>query len=230
MVLSMMRVTVRTGGVVALAMMAAVASSCRSRLLAAGDSGTISLDAASAADGMVDGATEQREPRSLGEPCDHATECESGICAAARIGPHGICCSTACDGSCAWCDQSGTCVFVPAGERPVGPFDCTVDSATACYSDGYCDGAGSCRRTEAGYPCGMDWNGSACDGDDAVIRMCDGLGACITTSQRSCAPYRCRVASGHCLAGCATDDDCAGVPCQPDGRCGFSSDADGAVD
>src|SRR6185503_4768901 len=101
MVLLMTHVTVRMGGVVALALIAAGTSGCRSRPLGAGDSGTISPDAGSAADWMVDGAADQTEPRSLGEPCDHATECESGICAAARIGPHGICCSTACDGSCA---------------------------------------------------------------------------------------------------------------------------------
>jgi hypothetical protein len=61
--------------------------------------------------------------------------------------------------------------------------------------------------------------------------MCDGLGGVHhDLANDACAPYRCRVASGHCLAGCATDDDCRRRALPAGRRCGFSSDADGAVD
>src|SRR5262245_45779988 len=122
MVLLMTRVTVRTGGLAALAMIAAVASGCRSRPLDGGGSGTISLDAGGASDAMVDGATDRSEPRRLGESCDRAADCESGFCGAPRVGPSrpGICCNTNCEGTCGWCDPSGTCVFVPNGQKPVG--------------------------------------------------------------------------------------------------------------
>ena len=224
MVVSMMGARVCSRGAAALAMVAAFAIGCRTRPLGAGDSGAISPDAGSVAEAMADAAADQSEPRRLGDPCDHAADCESGFCAPLRVGPYppGICCNAACNSTCAWCDLSGTCVYVPDGQRPVGSFSCYVDSATACFSDGFCDGAGNCRRTEAGYPCGAGLNRSACDGDTMVGKVCDGLGACVSTTQRSCAPYACRESTGQCWDSCETDAQCAGAPCQPDGRCGVN--------
>ncbi len=223
MVVSMKGARVCTGAV-ALAVVAAVVGGCRARPLAA-DSGTISFDAGGAVDATVEGAADRNVPRRLGESCDRAADCESGFCAPPRIGPYppGICCNAACNSTCAWCNQSGTCIFVPDGERPVGPFNCYVDSATACFSDGFCDGAGSCRRTAAGYPCGTSLSASACDeGDTTAERVCDGLGHCISTNPQSCAPYACRTSTGKCWDYCETDAQCSGATCQPDGRCGVT--------
>ena len=224
MAVSMMGARVRTGGVVALAMIAAFAIGCRTRPLVAGDSGTMSPDAGSAADATSDGAADQGEPRRLGESCDRASDCASGFCAPPRVGPRfpGICCNAACNSTCAWCDQSGTCVFVPDGERPVGTFSCYVDSAGACLWDGTCDGAGSCRIRAAGSICSLVGVSSrACDGDTAIEAMaCDGKGACVPTVTQLCVPYTCDPQTKRCRTDCITDADCAGATCQPNGTCG----------
>src|SRR5262245_58534941 len=218
-------------GVVALAVVAAVAGGCRARPLAA-DSGTISFDAGGAVDATVEGA-DRSEPRRLGESCDRAGDCESSYCGAPRIGPRfpGICCNAACAGTCSWCDPSGTCVFVPDGQKPVGGFNCYVDAPGAsCLYDGTCDGAGNCHHPAAGSPCGTGLSANACDGDNTALKVCDGRGACISTTPQSCAPYACRASTGKCWDYCETDAQCSGASCQPDGHCGFNSDTDAAVD
>jgi hypothetical protein len=209
-------------GVVALAVVAAVAGGCRARPLVA-DAGTIVLDGGGGApgDGAVDQGQGTPRPLANGETCTLASDCASGFCVNRTVGNVRVCCNIACGGACSSCDSSGTCVFVPDGQRPNGVSSCYVDSATACFSDGFCDGAGSCRRREAGYPCGAGLNPSACDDDNVMVgRVCDGRGACINTIKRNCAPYACRERTGQCWDYCETDAQCAGAPCQPDGTCG----------
>ncbi len=69
-----------------------------------------------------------------GSACSSATDCASAHCV------QGICCDTACDGSCEACrgemtdGPSGTCSLVIAGTDPYGH----------CAPSGTCDGAGEC--------------------------------------------------------------------------------------
>jgi hypothetical protein len=67
--------------------------------------------------------------RAAGLTCDSAVQCESGFCV------DGVCCLTACSGTCQSCNQPGSegvCTTVPAGEPRPGT--CEV-----CDGDGGCD-------------------------------------------------------------------------------------------
>jgi hypothetical protein len=79
-----------------------------------------------------------------GVPCDEAEQCDSRRC------EDGVCCATACDGTCEICNQAGalgTCTLVQAGEDPAG--DCAEQPLRACDGDGSCSGL-------TGAECGDD--------------------------------------------------------------------------
>jgi hypothetical protein len=75
--------------------------------------------------GACNGAGECRSP--LGAECKTASECASDHCA------DGLCCATACPGSCNGCDETGTCA----------PHAVATDPEVSC-GPGTCDGAGAC--------------------------------------------------------------------------------------
>ena len=72
--------------------------------------------------------------------------CNSNFCA------QGVCCSTACTGTCASCALAGSlgvCSSVPAGQDPLN--QCADQGVATCGTDGSCNGSGACRRYAAGH-------------------------------------------------------------------------------
>ena len=83
-----------------------------------------------------------------GAACTAPSECNSNHCA------QGVCCSTACSGTCVSCaltGSAGTCSSVPSGQDPLD--QCTDQGVAMCGDDGSCNGSGACRRYAAGTLC-----------------------------------------------------------------------------
>lgn len=192
----------------------------------------------------VDGAPPDREPDAH-EPNPDATQLGSGLrCATSRqcASGHcvdGVCCQTACAGSCMACNvpgSVGTCAPAAAGTDPDN--DCGLEAADTCGRDGTCDGNGGCRLHVTGTTCGA----GSCAADVATApRTCDGLGTCRPGGTKPCAPYKC--AADACSITCASDTDCgsgsrcesgkctgplpAGQPCMTGNQCASGQCADG---
>ena len=136
----------------------------------------------------------------IGAACGGGPECNSGFC------EQGVCCGTACDGTCRSCNvpsSVGTCTNVPDGTDPLG--QCADQGASTCGSDGMCNGKAACRPYAAGTQC----LAPTCTGMTATLPgKCDGAGACVRGTQQSCDPYTCGTA-GVCRTACATNADCS---------------------
>ncbi len=140
----------------------------------------------------------------LGKPAASAVECASGFLV------DGVCCDTACDGSCQACrddlkasgQRSGVCDHARDG---LDPHDsCASDDATTCQRDGTCDGRGKCRLYAVGTGCGA----ASCVDNRATGRLCNGFGTCGESADGvSCGLYACRPSVG-CTSTCATNADC----------------------
>jgi hypothetical protein len=135
-----------------------------------------------------------------GTACAGAGDCTSGHCV------DGVCCDTACTGTCQTCaatNSLGTCAFADPGTNPRS--DCSASPASSCGTDGFCDGAGACRKYAAGSVC------QAASCSSATIHAtstCDGAGTCNAGATTSCGAYQC---SGlTCGTSCTTDAACAG--------------------
>jgi hypothetical protein len=159
---------------------------------------TCTVDADCAAGSTCKNGSCGRAP--IGASCATATDCNSGFCA------EGICCATACSGTCMSCaiaGSTGVCTNVPAGQDPLA--QCAPSTTSVCGTDGFCDGAGACRLAVSGTVCGTD----ACtSGTETLAGRCDGAGDCVAGTTEACAPYICG-AGGDCRTTCATNTDCA---------------------
>jgi len=150
-----------------------------------------------------------------GASCSTNAECLSATCA------QGICCATACTGSCRSCAVAGSlglCTDVPTGmPDPAG--GCNDQGAASCGTNGKC-AAGSCQKYVQGTSCqaatcptgGMTFSASA---------TCDGAGTCVNPAATSCAPYTCGAAT--CKATCTSNADCAAPAVCTGGSCGLKS-------
>jgi hypothetical protein len=169
-------------------------------------------------------------PKPPGAPCTAGGDCASTYCA------QGVCCKTACAGTCKSCaiaGSEGECIDVPSGADPLS--QCPDEGAMTCGSDGTCDGAGACRAYSGATTCAA----GACAGSTAMpARTCNGAGVCLMALPVSCAPYQCG-GGGACRTSCASDADCLapnvcmGTTCVPAGTggaggAGGSSGAGGA--
>src|SRR6185295_13213057 len=149
--------------------------------------------------------------RSNGTSCAAKGECQSGNCV------DGVCCDTACTGSCAACDVAGkigACTPIPAGQDPGN--ECTDEGAAGCGHDGTCDGAGACRL----YPSGTTCKATSCTGSDRTLASrCDGAGTCVASATQSCAPFVCGP-GGDCFTSCSTGAECLAPNQCAAGSCG----------
>lgn len=147
--------------------------------------------------------------KAAGEDCLAGTECDSGFCV------DGVCCTTACTGTCQACaasqkqslGQSGTCG--PALEGTADPA-CASDGGGTCDWHGKCDDKGACALVPQGVACitGAD-AGNSCVVQGSKGEICSGGGACyLETSPAGvpCAPYACK--NGSCVFPCLGDTDC----------------------
>jgi len=149
---------------------------------------------------------EDAPPGSLaaGQPCESGTACKSGFCV------DRICCSTTCDGACMACAahltnaENGTCAPVTSG---LDPHDsCQATPAEGCGNDGWCDGAGACRKYASNQPCAA----ATCVGSTfTATRTCDGKGTCAAALATPCGTAPCTLTG--CAAPCTKDDECTPV-------------------
>ncbi|HXU01088.1 MAG TPA: hypothetical protein VN903_08855 [Polyangia bacterium] len=149
-----------------------------------------------------------------GDACSCASDCQSQFC----VG--GVCCNTACTGTCMACDVQGSpgiCTFVPAGAVPRAANECPAAEPSSCGLDGTCDGAGACRDCLAGTICQA---GSCSDGAVVGVNVCDGRGRCKPGPATICAPFDCDPTTNACVVTCHSNADCIdGVACV-NGSCG----------
>lgn len=140
-----------------------------------------------------------------GSPCTMPAECSSGFCV------DGVCCDTACDGTCVACTAAlqggtdGTCGPIAAGSDPEN--ECDDETGTnACGQTGNCDGGGFCEVVAGGTSCGdiAECVGGTQTGAD----LCDGLGACVDGGSMMCDPYVCDAGGAMCLTMCSGNADC----------------------
>jgi hypothetical protein len=171
-----------------------------------------------------------------GAACTAPESCTSGKCV------DGVCCTSACNGTCEACVASktggadGSCLPIAAGKNPDA--ECADNGASSCGTDGTCDGARACHRYVGGTPCAA----AACgNGSFTPARTCNGTGACGAATPVSCGSYAC-FASG-CRTSCSVDADCLapnacvggscgskkgqGVACSSPGECASGSCVDG---
>ena len=151
-------------------------------------------------------------PKANGAVCVAGSECASGSCV------DGVCCETACTGSCSACAATmtgaanGLCRPVTAGTDPGN--ECPQESTLSCGFDGFCDGAGACHRWAAGTTC----VGASCTVSTYTpARTCDGAGTCQTVTDTSCGMYMCGATS--CATSCTTASDCTAGNYCPAGSC-----------
>lgn len=181
------------------------------------------------------GSSELYVAAALGAPCTLDAECLSGSCA------DGLCCTTACTGSCQSClfadtgAADGTCAPVAAGLDPAG--ECADLGAASCSTNGSCDGAGKCSVYADGTVCLAPY----CDSPTSLTGAATcASGLCGAGLSVSCAPFAC--AAGACASVCVTDADCDpgaycdqgtctgkavdGAPCVVDAACFSGACAD----
>jgi hypothetical protein len=155
-----------------------------------------------------------RPRRGQGQPCQSADDCGSTYCV------DGVCCASACTGTCQACNLAGSegrCLLIPAGQDPNQ--ECPADPAAPCGRAGGCSGTGACRLQPEGAPCG---GSKVCAGITESERGCNGFGTCVSFNPRNCTPYRCagNACGETCLANydCAPGHVCSGGSCTaPDG-------------
>jgi hypothetical protein len=174
-------------------------------------------------------------PLANGSACTAPGDCASGYCV------DGVCCNTACGGTCAACSAAkkgggsdGVCGPVSAGSDPDS--ECATQAAATCGTDGVCNGSGACENYSPSTVCAP----AGCAGSTySPADHCNGLGTCVDSGSLSCAPYLC-TASG-CQTSCNTAGDCVsgfscvagvcsssgGTPCTSPAQCASGFCVDG---
>ncbi len=169
-----------------------------------------------------DGSKECVGDLAVGAACDRSAMCASGFCV------DGVCCQSACDGTCVACSaerkesgqDDGIC---DAARKATDPHSTCADTpVSGCDQDGSCDGQGKCSLYAKGTPC----QGATCEGDTATGfssrqgYVCDGQGTCASDEPSTpCGDLACR--QGQCLSACQADADCldakycVGGTCKP---------------
>jgi hypothetical protein len=148
--------------------------------------------------------------KGLGIDCAAGSECGSGVCA------FGVCCNSACSGSCNSCNQAGsegTCKPLPSGTACGGAASCSGNTLVKAAT---CNGAGTCA-TGASVAC----NPYLCQTDHCTT-SCATDGDCNTNAY--CAAAQCRTKqidggvcsrAGECASGSCGGRCCpAGTSCQ----------------
>jgi hypothetical protein len=137
----------------------------------------------------------------VGQACSGPSGCTSGHCI------DGVCCESACEGTCQACAASltgkmdGACADVTAGTDPHS--SCNDEGAATCGKSGACDGKGAC----AFYPAMTECAPTSCaNGTKTLAKACDGSGACKDSGTVMCAMG----CDGNvCKGDCTGDGSCA---------------------
>ena len=137
----------------------------------------------------------------VGATCSVSGDCAAGYCV------DGICCDGPC-GECKACKQTftgkdnGVCAPITGGQDPHLFCQDETDSKK-CGNDGFCDGAGACRKASSSVVCTQP----SCKGTVFTpAATCDGKGNCPVAVPRECAPSLC--ATTGCSTTCSLQSDC----------------------
>ncbi len=132
--------------------------------------------------------------------------CKSGMCA------DGVCCTSACNGTCQHCDASGECKAVVNEEDP-----------DTCFGEKACDASGSCKLKD-GQPCtsNADCLGGICKDGFCCPSACDG--PCQVCTANGCEAVKGEDDKPECTGDhtCNDQGECVlkgGQPCQKDSDC-----------
>ncbi|HEY0710716.1 MAG TPA: hypothetical protein VGG33_28185 [Polyangia bacterium] len=140
-------------------------------------------------------------------------DCKSGRCI------DGVCCDTACGGSCTACSQAktgqrnGLCAPVRAGTDP--DEECATDAPNTCGKTGVCDGQGACRLYADGTSCGTGCCEAGGSRDTRVCSFVCRAGRCDRTNPveaDSCGGFSCCCPNGNGagVAACTFPSNCQG--------------------
>ncbi|MDY0000802.1 MAG: MopE-related protein [Polyangia bacterium] len=136
-----------------------------------------------------------------GDDCSRKEMCQSNFCV------DGVCCESACGGTCESCaitGSEGSCTAIGAGLDPDD--ECGSTAQATCGQNGFCSGT----RTCAFWPTGTVCLAQFCSGQTVNYNdTCDGLGACQEGGTGDCHPYVCGTTAcrttcsdnAHCVAG-----------------------------
>jgi hypothetical protein len=157
-------------------------------------------------------------PRGIGQPCRNSSECAAGQCV------DGVCCESSCTGACRSCNLPGSpgkCLNAASGASdPRGT--CKDLGATACSTNGLCDGNGDCQA----YPVGTECGAKKCTaGVYSPPPTCNASGQCVAAGSIPCDPYVCNgnTCYNSCTsssAQCASGNVCSNASCglEPNGQ------------
>ena len=147
--------------------------------------------------GTCDGAGACK--KSNGQSCASAASCPSGHCV------DGVCCASACQGTCVSCAVSGSlgqCTPVPAGTQD-------GSGATPCSGASACDGKGGCKKGN-GQVCTA---ATECGSASCVDGIC-----CTSACQATCMSCNVTGSLGKCaLVPAGKPDANATTPCSGSG-------------
>jgi hypothetical protein len=151
-------------------------------------------------------------PRSNGQPCSEAADCQSAACV------DGVCCESMCQGGCRSCNLAGSpgrCLNVAAGASDPR-YICQDLGVSACSTNGACDGKGGCQTYPTETPCGSQ---TCVNGIYNPPPTCNAIGQCVASRVQPCSPYACN--GDTCFGACSTSAECAlGATCT-NGSCGL---------
>lgn len=141
--------------------------------------------------------------KSDGKACSASAECANGNCV------DGVCCNSACAGTCDACSAAkkgqgvdGVCGPIATGSDPDD--ECTAAAASTCGQTGACGGSSNCALHSSGTVC----LAAACAGGTATAAStCNGTGTCVAGGSTPCSPYACSGVA--CATSCTGDSQCA---------------------
>ncbi|HEY0712949.1 MAG TPA: hypothetical protein VGF45_09770 [Polyangia bacterium] len=139
-------------------------------------------------------------------------DCKSGHCI------DGVCCDTACTGTCNACTQAktgqrnGLCAPVRAGTDP--DEECLAEAPTSCGKTGVCDGQSACRVYPDGTSCGTGCCSGGGNRDGVCSYVCR-AGRCDRNNpveQDTCGVFNCCCPNGNgqAVAACTFPSNCPG--------------------
>ena len=150
--------------------------------------------------------------RKNGQTCTDASDCESAVCV------DGVCCESTCAGACRSCNLPGSpgrCLDVASG-APDPRKTCQDKGASACSTNGLCDGQGACQAYPSGTSCGSQ---SCVGGAYNPPSTCNASGQCVASRSRTCNPFACN--GDICFTSCSTSAECATGEFCISGSCGL---------
>jgi hypothetical protein len=152
------------------------------------------------------------ELQPLAAPCEGSGECASRFCA------DGVCCATACSGSCQACSAAkkgsgadGQCGPVAKDTDPDD--ECPTQDKSTCGTSGACNGQGACAKYPVNTPCGT----ATCVDGVSTGLLCNAQNQC-QQQVASCLPFLCKDPTA-CATACESDAQCTPTAHCSEGLC-----------